>query len=113
MLEQKRLLIRSFNPENLEVRFRNIQQPLLNRFARARENLEKNLTDKIRDLRTRIATNVTVLENSSPKEIFKRGYSMVTSEDATIIRQANQVSAGSKIIVTPAEGQIVAEVRSI
>ncbi len=113
MLEQKRLLIRSFNPENLEVRFRNIQQPLLNRFASARENLEKNLTDKIRDLRTRIATNVTVLENSSPKEIFKRGYSMVTSEDGTIIRQANQVSAGSKIIVTPAEGQIVAEVRSI
>ncbi|MCR4579937.1 MAG: exodeoxyribonuclease VII large subunit [Treponema sp.] len=112
-IEQKRLLIRSFNPDNLEIRFRNIQQPLLNRFASARENLEKNMKDKIKDLRTQLSNNITVLENSSPKEIFKRGYSMVTSEDGKIIRQAGQLQAGQKIKIVPAQGQIKAVVESI
>ena len=112
-IEQKRLLIRSFNPENLEIRFRNIQQPLLNRFASAREGLEKNINDKIKDLRNRIASNTTILENSSPHEIFKRGYSMVTTEDGTVVRQASQVSAGCRINIIPAQGQITAKVENV
>ena len=52
-----RLMIKSFNPESLEVRFRNIQQPLLNRFATAREDLVMNMKEKIRDLRVRLATS--------------------------------------------------------
>ncbi|MBP3743574.1 MAG: exodeoxyribonuclease VII large subunit [Treponema sp.] len=112
-IEQKRLLIRSFNPENLEIRFRNIQQPLLNRFALARDNLSKNLQDRIKELRIRIANNVTVLENASPQEIFKRGYSMVTTEDGTIVRKSSQVTVGSKLRIVPAEGQITAEVKEL
>ena len=112
-IEQKRLLIRSFNPENLEIRFRNIQQPLLNRFALARDNLSKNLQDRIKELRIRIANNVTVLENASPQEIFKRGYSMVTTEDGTIVRKSSQVSVDSKLRIVPAEGQITAEVKEL
>ena len=110
-IEQKRLVIRSFNPENLEIRFRNIQQPLLNRYAQARENLEKNLTEKLRDLRTRIAASVTVLENASPQEIFKRGYSMVTNEEGTVIRNAAQVKAGETLFITPSEGKITTVVK--
>ena len=112
-IEQKRLLIRSFNPENLEIRFRNIQQPLLNRFALARDNLSKNLQDRIKELRIRIANNVTVLENASPQEIFKRGYSMVTTEDGTIVRSTSQVKVGSTLKIVPAEGQIIAEVKEL
>ena len=112
-IEQKRLLIRSFNPENLEIRFRNIQQPLLNRFALARDNLSKNLQDRIKELRIRIANNVTVLENASPQEIFKRGYSMVTTEDGTIVRSTSQVKVGSTLKIVPAEGQITAEVKEL
>ena len=111
-LQQKRLLIRSFNPENLEVRFRNIQQPLLNRFAAARENLEKNIKDKTKDLRTKIESDVTILENASPREIFKRGYSMVTTQDGTVIRHASQVSRGDTLRIVPAEGEITAEVKT-
>ena len=105
-----RLMIKAFNPESLEVRFRNIQQPLLNRFAAARENLPKNLQDKIRDLRVRLKTSVTVLENASPQTIFERGYSMVTGPDGKVVRDAANVKIGDKLTITPAKGKIEAEV---
>lgn len=107
-IEKTRLMIKSFNPQNFEVQFRNIQQPLLNRYAYAKENLVKNMQDKIKDLRTRILNNKTILENTSPDTILQRGYSMVTDEEGKIIRNADQVSSGSKIIVKPAQGSLKA-----
>lgn len=107
-IEKTRLMIKSFNPQNFEVQFRNIQQPLLNRYAYAKEKLVKNMQDKIKDLRTRILNNKTILENASPDTILQRGYSMVTDEEGKIIRNADQVSSGSKIIVKPAQGSLKA-----
>ena len=107
-IEKTRLMIKSFNPQNFEVQFRNIQQPLLNRYAYAKENHVKNMQDKIKDLRTRILNNKTILENASPDTILQRGYSMVTDEEGKIIRNADQVSSGSKIIVKPAQGSLKA-----
>lgn len=107
-IEKTRLMIKSFNPQNFEVQFRNIQQPLLNRYAYAKENLVKNMQDKIKDLRARILNNKTILENASPDTILQRGYSMVTDEEGKIIRNADQVSSGSKIIVKPAQGSLKA-----
>ena len=103
-----RLMVKAFNPESLEVRFRNIQQPLLNRFAAAREALPQNLQDKIRDLRVRIKQNVTVLENASPQTIFDRGYSMVTGPDGKVVRDAAALNVGDKLVITPARGKITA-----
>lgn len=111
--EKTRLLVRSFNPESLEVRFRNIQQPLLNRFAAAREALPENLQDKIRDLRVRIAQSRTVLENASPQTIFDRGYSMVTDASGKVVRDAAAVATGDKLFITPAQGKITANVVQI
>ena len=111
-IEKKRLLIRSFNPESLEIRFRNIQQPLLNRYDSAREALEQNMNDKIKDLRTRIDNCKTVLENASPETIFRRGYSMVTDKDGNIIRDASLLSADDTLEITPAKGKITAKVVS-
>ena len=111
--EKTRLMVRAFNPESLEVRFRNIQQPLLNRFAAAREALPQNLQDKIRDLRVRLAQNKTILENASPQTIFDRGYSMVTDEDGKIVRNAAALKAGDKLLITPARGKITADVVQI
>ena len=108
-----RLMIKAFNPESLEVRFRNIQQPLLNRFAAARENLPKNLQDKIRDLRVRLQTSVTVLENASPQTIFDRGYSMVTGPDGKVVRDAATLKTGDRLIITPAKGKITATTDNI
>ena len=103
-------MVKAFNPESLEVRFRNIQQPLLNRFAAAREALPQNLQDKIRDLRVRITQSRTVLENASPQTIFDRGYSMVTDENGKVVRDAATIKKGDKLTITPAKGKIVAEV---
>ena len=111
--EKARLLVRSFNTENLEVRFRNIQQPLLNRFAAAREALPQNLQDKIRDLRVRIAQSRTVLENASPQTIFDRGYSMVTDAQGKVVRDAAAVAVDDKLIITPAHGKIETKVTGI
>ena len=108
-----RLMVKAFNPESLEMRFRNIQQPLLNRFAAAREALPQNLQEKIRDLRVRIKQNVTVLENASPQTIFDRGYSMVTGPDGKVVRDAAALNVGDKLVITPARGKIETQVLSI
>lgn len=109
ILENKRLLIKTFTPESLEVRFRNIQQPLLNRFANCKENLILNMQEKIKDLRIKIKQNVTILENASPETIFKRGYSMVKNKKTgEIIRNSKQVIINDEIEIIPAEGKISA-----
>ena len=105
-----KLLISSFKPDIFEMRFRSIQQPLLNRYATAKDNLYKNLQDKIKELRTKVAQNVTILENASPQTIFERGYSMVTDKNGKVVRDAAQVVAGDKIEIVPAKGKIKATV---
>ena len=112
-IKNTRLMVKSFNPESLEVRFRNIQQPLLNRFAATREALPQNLQDKIRDLRVRIAQSRTVLENASPQTIFDRGYSMVCDENGKVVRDAAALTVNDKLFITPANGKITANVIQI
>ena len=105
-IEKKRLIVRAFDPSSLEVRFRNIQQPLLNRFDNAKQGLKDGILDKIKDYRTRIATCRTILENASPQTIFNRGYSMVTDEKGTVIRDSSQVAEGQTLKITPSKGVI-------
>ena len=106
--EKTRLMINAFDPDNMALQFRSIQQRLLNRFGDAKEDLYNNLQDKIRDLRVRIQTSRTVLENASPQTIFDRGYSMVTGPDGKIVRNAAAVNKGDKLTITPAKGKITA-----
>lgn len=106
-----RLMINSFNPQSLETRFRLIEQPLLNRFDKAKENLKNNMIEKIRDYKTRITNCKTVLENASPKVIFSRGYSMVKDEKGNIIRDASQVKINDRLIIIPFKGEILADVK--
>lgn len=111
-IENKRLLIKSFNIDNLLIRFRNIQQPLLNRFEIAKENLYQNLITKIQDLRTQINNNKNILEQASPQTILNRGYSMVQDENGNIIRSSKQITQGHKITIKPSQGKITATVVS-
>lgn len=109
-IEQKRLLIKSFNSENFEIRFRNIEQPFLNRFDNAKENLSKNILEKIEKTRTQIKNCITILENSSPQTILERGYSMVTDSKGNIIKKSSSLKIGDEIKIKPAEGIISAKV---
>ena len=108
-LEQKRLIIKTFDPSSLEMRFRSIQQPLLNRFDRAKEGLSDGILQKIRDLKLKIQNCKTILENTSPETIFKRGYSMVTDENGNVVRSSKQVKKDAILTITPAEGVIKAK----
>ena len=109
-IEKKRLIVRAFDPSSLEVRFRNIQQPLLNRFDKAKEGLRDGILDKIKDYRTRIATYKTILENASPQTILNRGYSMVRDENGYVVRDSAQVNEGTALLITPSKGSIKAKV---
>lgn len=110
IIKNTRLLIKSFNPDSLEIKFRNIQQPLLNRFETAKSSLFENIKNKIKDYRNIIVNSKTVLENASPQTIFDRGYSMVTDEKGNVIRNENQISAGDEIKITLAKGKLSASV---
>lgn len=110
IVKNTRLLIKSFNPDSLEIKFRNIQQPLLNRFENAKINLFENIKNKIKDYRNIISNSKTILENTSPQTILDRGYSMVTDNKGNIIRNETQVSAGDEIKITLAKGKLSASV---
>ena len=109
-VEKMKLLIKSFNPDSMEMRFRTIEQPYLMRFENARQALKQNLDEKIRNLRNYLAQSVQILEGASPKTILARGYSMVKSESGKIIRSSADVKSGEKIEIYPAEGKIAATV---
>lgn len=110
IVKNTRLLIKSFNPDSLEIKFRNIQQPLLNRFETAKTNLFENIKNKIKDYRNIISNSKTILENASPQTILDRGYSMVTDKKGNVIRNETQVSAGDEIKITLAKGKLSASV---
>jgi len=109
-IENKKLLVKSFDPSTLLIRFRSIQEQLLNRYDRAKTGLSDYMMQKIKDSRTKLQSCTTVLENASPMTIFKRGYSMVCDQDGKIIRSSKQVQTGSILTITPAEGKIKAKV---
>lgn len=112
-LEHLRLMLRTFTPENMELQFRHIEQPLSMRFDSARERLEQNIKDFLQDRRHLLEQCEQTLNNCNPQTIFDRGYSMVTDQDGKVVRNAAFLSPGAKIKIRPAEGNISAEVLSV
>lgn len=112
-IDNYKILVKSFSPENLELRFRSIEQPLLQRFEDAKDSLILSMNDLLtqRKQQLKIATNT--LEQISPKTILERGYSLVFDEKGNIVKNANQVKLDSKIIINPAKGKIFANVESL
>ncbi len=108
-IEKIRLILKGFEPEGLELKFRSIEQPLLQRFDNAKENLIENMNLKVKDTRLVVENCISFLESASPKTIFDRGYSMVREKDSgTIIRKSSQVKKGSLIEIFPSQGRIEA-----
>ncbi len=113
-LEKIKLMVKNFDPQNLELQVRTIEQPLLSRFDNAKDALFQNIIQKIRDTRQRIDNCVTILENASPQTILDRGYSMVRNKETKkIIRSNIDVEIGSEIEIIPAKGKITGKVINI
>ena len=110
-VENLKLLIKQFSPENMENRFRNIEQPLLFRFDSAKEDLLNGMSERLKETRIHIEKMKSVLEASNPRLILAKGYSMVRDKKTgKIIRGIEDTSIGSEIEIIPAKGKITATV---
>lgn len=109
-VERLKLMIKSFDVGNMEVRFRSIEQPLLNRLENAREAMIESMNQKIKDTRQIIQQSVHILEQASPQTILNRGYSMVRTADGKIVRSPLEAATGTRLEITPAQGKIFATV---
>lgn len=109
-----RMTVRTFNPDNLELMFRRIEQPLNQRFDNAKEALLRNMDLKLKQTKQRVKHCAEILESASPQSIFARGYAMVTDKaTGQVVRNAADVAVGSDLEIVPAKGKITAKVEEI
>ena len=107
-VERLKLMIKSFDVSNMEIRFRSIEQPLLIRLENARQALTDGINTKIKDTKALIQQNVQILQEASPQTILNRGYSMVRTQDGKIVRSSEDAKSGTRLEITPANGKIFA-----
>ncbi|MDR2965660.1 MAG: hypothetical protein LBU88_07785 [Treponema sp.] len=110
-LEKTRLLLKPFDPEDMEYRFRSILQPRLVRLDDAKEELIAAISDKTTDIRGRIELASAVMEAGSPLAAMERGFSVVTDSSGKIVRNADSVKIGDKLCIKPLKGEIHAVVQ--
>ena len=111
-IERIRLMLNNFKPDSLELRFRNIQQPLLARFDNAKEEILSAMQDRCKEFRQRLLVLNKILEGANPQGILDRGYSIVrNAETGKTIRSFSQVKEGESLLIQPSKGKIEAEVK--
>lgn len=109
--QNMRLMVQQFKPENLEMKFRSIEQPLTQRFDTAKEALFTNVLQRLKDTKQHINICIQVLENASPQTILSRGYSMVRIKATDkVLRSAAEIKEGGELEIVPAQGKITATV---
>lgn len=110
-IERIKIMLHSFKPEALELRFRSIQQPLLLRFDDAKEEILNGMKDRLKDFRHRLDILTRTLEGADPQGILNRGYSIVCNkETGKTVRSFEEVSSGVLLTVRPARGSFEARV---
>lgn len=109
-IKNLRLLLKTFDPENMCTRLQNIEQRFSERFDRVYESIIDTMNTLIQERRIRIQRCTEILENCNPQTIFDRGYSMVTDSNGNVIRNSEYVSSGDVINIRPAKGKITARV---
>lgn len=110
-VENLKLMVKQFSAENMETRFRTIEQPILYRFDIAKEELLNGMKDRLEETKVHIEKMRTILEASNPNLILAKGYSMVRDKTTgKIIRSLNDTAVGSEIEILPASGTITATV---
>ncbi|MCL2557261.1 MAG: exodeoxyribonuclease VII large subunit [Treponema sp.] len=108
-LDRARLLLRPFEAQDLEYRFRAILQPRLVRFDDAKEALVDNLSDRVSGLSKRLQLAHAVLQAGSPKAAMERGFSVVVNaKTGKVVRGAQDARAGDRLEIRPLSGKIAA-----
>ena len=112
-LDNYKLLVKNFSSENLELRFRSIEQPLLQRFEDAKESLVLSINDLINQRKQQLKFAINTLEQISPKSILERGFSLVFNEEGKLLKDVNQAQIGDKITINLAKGKIFATTNNL
>lgn len=113
-IEKIRLMLNNFKPDSLELRFRNIQQPLLARFDNAKEEILSGMQERCKEFRQRLLVLNKILEGANPQGILDRGYSIVrNAQTGKTIRSFSQVKEGEALLIQPSKGTIEAEVKRV
>ena len=104
-IEKVRIMLNSFKPEALELRFRSIQQPILLRFDDCKEEILNGMQNRLKEVRHRLDIINKILEGANPQAILNRGYSIVTNtETGKTVRNSSEVKTGTVLKVQPAKG---------
>lgn len=107
----------------IEIKQKNIEQSLvslLNRLEQVSGN-GKKLIEKFRALTSVLALQVRqkqdavqfaqrLLSQSDPRQVLRRGYSIVRTAGGQLVRRAQQVVAGERIMIELEQGTITADV---
>jgi exodeoxyribonuclease VII large subunit len=108
-IERACLLLKPFNTEDMEYRFRSILQPRLIRFDDAKEALIRSLSDKTEALRQRLTLAAATLKAGSPLAVMERGFSVVVNDrTGTVVRNAADAKHGDLLTIRPLKGLIKA-----
>jgi len=103
-IEKLKLLCSSFSGERLELMFRRIEQPFLMRFDDAKEALLRNMKERILEVKRYHLLLKERLKGVSPKDILKRGFSIVTNEKGKPVASAKNVEEAEKLNVMTYDG---------
>jgi len=109
-IEKLKLLCKNFDGEHLEMMFRRVEQPLLMRFDDAKEGLLYGMKDKLKEIKQYNAILQERLAGLSPRDVLKRGYSIITNEKGKTIKQLKDVINGEKLKVGVYDGSFDVEV---
>jgi exodeoxyribonuclease VII large subunit len=113
-IDKMKSMVKQFNPDNMELKFRSIEQPLLSRLDNAKEAIIQNMMQKVKDTKMLIENCHAILESSSPQTILARGYSMVRNKETQeIITNTKNLTKGTQIEIVPAVGRFIATVDEI
>ena len=113
-IDKMKSMVKQFNPDNMELKFRSIEQPLLSRIDNAKEAIIQNMMQKVKDTKMLIENCHAILESSSPQTILARGYSMVRNKETQeIITNTKNLTKGTQIEIVPAVGKFTATVDQI
>jgi len=110
-LERARLLIESFSPEHLELRFERTLQPYRQRFDDAKEMLVRGAGEACVSARHRLSSADAVLRASDPLAILARGFAVVRRPDSSAaIRNAADLAPEDPVSITFAAGKAAASI---
>ena len=104
-LERSRALVSQFDPESLELRFRRVLQPRLQRFDDLKEELVLGMRDALVRSRHRCDLASLSIHSASPQAVLERGYAVVRRVDTgRAVRNSRELAPRDRVTLQFARG---------